>query len=213
MKNETVLVYVGANVGSSLWEIFDQFDKVYAFEPEPETFDILRRRFKQFEWVTLVNAACSDFDGQTDLYVTPNTACSSLADASEVEKTYESFTQHVSKIIKVNTINLSNYLQKEGVDEIDLYLSDAQGSDLNILKTLKETYIDTKKIKAMFLETHEDGVEIYEGLYNQLSGFKEILSENYELKHASLGSLNGKIVSEEEVPKGEKEWDCYWELK
>ena len=113
----------------------------------------------------------------------------------------------------MDVINLGNYLKKEGVDEIDFYYSDAQGSDLNILKTLKENYLDTKQIQKMFIETHGDGVQIYEGLYNQLSGFKELLSENYSFVHASLGSQDGKIVKENEIPKDEKEWDSYWEVK
>ena len=32
----STLVYVGANVGVSLWSLFDKFDKVYVFEPDPE---------------------------------------------------------------------------------------------------------------------------------------------------------------------------------
>ena len=53
----STLVYVGANVGVSLWNLFDKFDQVYVFEPDPEMFSELKRRFNQFEWVTLVNAA------------------------------------------------------------------------------------------------------------------------------------------------------------
>ena len=34
----TTLVYVGANVGVSLWGLFDKFDEVYVFEPDPEMF-------------------------------------------------------------------------------------------------------------------------------------------------------------------------------
>ena len=56
----STLVYVGANVGVSLWTLFDKFDSVYVFEPDPEMFSELNRRFNQFEWVTLVYAACSD---------------------------------------------------------------------------------------------------------------------------------------------------------
>ena len=40
------LVYVGANIGNSLWGIFDKFDKVYTFEPDPKIFDQLERRFR-----------------------------------------------------------------------------------------------------------------------------------------------------------------------
>ena len=78
----STLVYIGTNEGNSLWGIFDKFDKVYAFEPNPEVYKILRRRFRQFEWVTLINAACSTEDGETDLYVTPNLVSSSLSDVN-----------------------------------------------------------------------------------------------------------------------------------
>ena len=62
----STLVYVGANEGNSLWGIFDKFDKVYAFEPNPEVYDVLRRRFMQFEWVTLINAASSIVTGKQE---------------------------------------------------------------------------------------------------------------------------------------------------
>jgi len=213
MERNTVLVYVGANQGTSLSELYTQFDRVYAFEPDPETFATLSSKFAKFEWVTLVNAACSDFDGKSKLYVTPNRVSSSLADASEEEKSMEGFTQEVFKVIEIDVINLSKFLKKEGVNKIDFYYSDAQGSDLTILKTLKKDFIDTSNIHQMFLETHGDGIQIYEGLDNQFSGFKKILSDNFTFFHASLGSQNGRIVKEEDIPKGEKEWDSYWEVK
>jgi len=207
------LVYVGANIGDSLWGMIDKYDQVYAFEPDLEIFSELNRRFKQFEWVTLVNAACSDFEGEVDFYITPNRVSSSLSDASHIEKSQQGFSQVVQKIIKVKSINLCNYLKDNGVDEIDLYLSDAQGSDLNILKTIKEFYLDTKKIKSLYIETHGNGIEIYDGLDNQFDGFKKILSDNYSFVHASLGSRGGRIVEEKDIPDGEKEWDSYWEIK
>jgi FkbM family methyltransferase len=206
----TTLVYVGTNVGNSLWEIFDKYDSVYAFEADPEIFIQLNRRFKQFEWVTLVNAACSEFDGEQDFYVTPNRVSSSLADASSYEK--ESGCPEILKKITVKTINLGKYLKDNNVKYIDYYLSDIQGSDLNVLKTIKD-FIDSKNIGELFLETHGNKIFIYDNLYNQFDGFKEILSENYEFVHASLGRLNGQLVSENEIPEGEKEWDSYWKLK
>ena len=213
MTRDTVLVYVGANQGNSLSELYTKFDKVYAFEPDPEIFEVLQQRYGSYDWVTLVNAACSDFDGRTKLYVTPNRVSTSLSDASEEEKSMEGFTQKVIKVIDVDVINLSNYLKTEGVGVIDFYYSDAQGSDLKVLRTLNEDYINTKKINQMFIETHGNGVGIYDGLDNQFDGFKELLSDNFSFIHAELGRLDGKVVSEDEIPKGEKEWDSYWEAK
>lgn len=204
----STLVYIGANEGNSLWGIFDKFDKVYAFEPNPEVYKILRRRFRQFEWVTLINAACSTEDGETDLYVTPNLVSSSLSDVN----TEKYGGDAASKKVTVKTLNLNNYLKKEGVDVIDLYYSDCQGSDLLILKTIQE-YVDNKKIGQLYIETHGDGVELYKGLDNQFSGFKKVLSDNYKFEHASLGRLNGAIKLESEIPDDELEWDSLWSVK
>ena len=224
------LVYVGANVGVSLWSLFDKFDQVYVFEPDPEMFSELKRRFNQFEWVTLVNAACSNKKGTAKFYVTGNRVASGLGESSEAfQKVYGSNASTL-KEITVDTINLGKYLESEGVDFIDLYYSDCQGSDLTILKTMKK-FIDNKKIGETFIETHADGSEIYVGLNNQFSGFKKLLNKNYDFIHAAMGTyqaseagparlkLNGQYASADELENvsewgvSNPEWDSYWKLK
>ncbi len=39
------LVYVGANTGFTLWGIFDKFDYVCVFEPDPEMYEELKSRY------------------------------------------------------------------------------------------------------------------------------------------------------------------------
>ena len=204
----STLVYIGTNEGNSLWGLFDKFDKVYAFEPNPEVFANVRRRFGNFEWVTLVNAACSEEDGEAELYITPNIVSSGLSDVNVEKYPGDPAVRKVS----VKTINLCKYLKEEGVEYVDLYYSDCQGSDLSIVKTMKE-YFDNKKVGQMYIETHGDGVELYKGMDNQFGGFKDCLSENYKIQYISLGRLNGKIVNESQIPEGELEWDTFWEVK
>ena len=184
------LVYLGANQGSSLLSLYDKFDVVYAFEPNPDVFEELSRRFGKFQHVHLMNFACGEKEGEATFYIAPNKVSSSLE-------------------IKVNVVNLNTFLKDHEVKHIDLYYSDIQGADLNVLRTIK-SYIDDKKIGELFIETHRDGVVLYEGLDNQLSGFKEILSDNYEWVHASC---DGTIVSPDNIPADELEWDCYWKVK
>lgn len=207
----STLVYVGANTGTSLWSMVQNYDKVYAFEADPEIFSTLKKRFQQFEWVTLVNAACSESKGKSKFYITPNRVSSSLGVVSTSTHD-EDHPQRQYKEIEVDTINLCEYLVENGVNTIDFYQSDIQGSDLNVLKTLKP-FIDESRIGAMFMETHGDNLYLYDGLYNQFQGFKNLLEENYKFVHASLGRLNNKIVSESEIPEGEYEWDSYWVAK
>jgi hypothetical protein len=201
----TVLVYIGANVGSSLGKMVGHYDNVYAFEPDPEMFDQLKANFGGQEKIHLVNAACSDKDGEENFYVTPNRVSSSLSDISEWDRSLTGYSGYLKKIT-VKTIDLNKYLKEQNIDYIDYYLSDAQGSDLNILKNIK-SFVDSKKIGELFIETHGNNVFIYEGLDNQFDGFKEILSDNYNFVYASI---DGRIVSENEIPEGEKEWDSYW---
>lgn len=207
----TTLVYVGANTGDSLWHIFNQYDNVYAFEPDPEIFEVLNKKFRQFEWVTLVNAACGQEKGTAKFYVTPNRVSSSMSVVSTSTHD-EDHPQRKYREIEVNVINLYEYLIEEGVDYIDYYVSDAQGSDLNILKTITN-FVNEKKINQLYIETHGNGLYLYDGLNNQFNEFKELLSENYDFEYASLGRLGGKIVSEQDIPEGEYEWDSAWKVK
>ena len=228
----STLVYLGANTGFSLYQLIDKFDQVYAFEPDPETFKELKRRVGQFEWVTLVDAACSTENGKTTFYVTQNTVSSSLGPPSAAfTKKLETVCEGgVVKEIEVETINLGEYLKEQGVEFIDLYVSDCQGSDLNVLKTMKE-YIDNDKIGELYIETHGDDTQIYTGLDNQYSGFKNLLKKNFDFIHAILGSYgagnaspervqyDGQTVSEEYIldvsgwDVSNPEWDTYWRSK
>ena len=40
----STLVYLGANTGFSLYQIFDKYDQVYAFEPDPEMFELIEKQ-------------------------------------------------------------------------------------------------------------------------------------------------------------------------
>ena len=206
------LVYVSANVGDTLGRVANNFDKVYAFEPDPEMFEKLFQRYGQDKKFTLVNAACSLEEGEANFYITGNRVASSLGDGIQEFKDFHGYNAEVIKEISVKIINLTDYLKEKCVDVIHLYYSDCQGSDLNVLNTLKE-WIDTGNIGELFLETHSEKQNIYYGLENKLSGFKELLSENFDLVHVSLGCHHGKIVTEENIPPEDPEFDCYWRLK
>jgi len=204
----SILVYIGANDGYSLEEYIDLYDKVYAFEPDPEMFDKLVNKFNGKDHVVFVNAACSDKEGIQTLYVTENRHSTSLSELSEFSLTRGFSGGKASfKTFDVNTINLNNFLQENNIDNIDTLITDCQGSDLSILKTIK-SFIDDKKISEIFCETHANTIQLYESLYNQYDGFKELLSNNYKVKDFYL---DGKLVSKYSEPF--VEWDTHWILK
>jgi FkbM family methyltransferase len=204
----STLVYIGTNEGDGLSEYIDLYDQVYAFEPDPEIFKILVDRFKDKTHAKFINCACSDTAGVKTLYVTENRHSTSLSELSDYSLTHGfSGGKSSFKTFEVNCVNLKDFFEENQINYIDTLITDCQGSDLSILKTIK-SYIDDKKISEFFCETHAVSVELYSGLNNQFLGFKELLSENYEVKDFYL---DGKLVSKDGEPF--VEWDTHWILK
>jgi FkbM family methyltransferase len=204
----TVLVYIGTNEGYGLDEYVDLYDQVYAFEPDPEIFETLKTRFKDKKNIIFVNAACSDTSGIKTLYVTENRHSTSLSELSDYSLQYGfSGGKSSFKTFEVNCVNLYDYLLENSISYIDTLITDCQGSDLSILKTIKP-FIDDRKIGELFCETHGTEVKLYSELNNQFEGFKELLSSNYEIKDFYL---DGKLMSKETEPF--VEWDTHWILK
>lgn len=201
------LVYVGAHVGAYLGDIASEYEQIFAFEPYPDSFNELIRRLGDCPWITFINAACSTEAGTHKFYVYPNMVSSSLAPIADGVP-----TDLIYDVIEVPTINLYDYLQSIDLQYIDCYISDCQGSDLNVLKTLKP-YIDNRMIDTIVVETHNDKLNLYKGLDNRFQGFKDLLSENYEIETIRLGRLDGAEVLESEIPPDEYEWDTVWSLK
>jgi FkbM family methyltransferase len=205
------LIYIGANKGNGLLNYLNDFDKIYAFEPLPEAYQILKQKFDNVSHLKLINAACSVSEGLSDFYLTHKDQCSSFY---EIHEEYEDQSlRKFSKKVTVQTINLKNFLYEENVNFIDHYVSDAQGFDFKILSTIPD-FVNDKKIKSLFIETHSDVAKIYENADNKFSNFKNLLDKNYNIK---FFSFDGVFVSPENLHLYEgisaMEWDTYWELK
>lgn len=76
---DSVLYDVGAHAG--FWEVmlYRKCRHIYAFEPSPVNFGRLSRNAGDLPNVTLVNSACSDFEGH--LYLTEGNSMSRISDS------------------------------------------------------------------------------------------------------------------------------------
>jgi hypothetical protein len=116
------------------------------------------------------------------------------------------------KTIEVEAIKLSDFFEKNKIFDVDDYVSDFQGYDLVVLKTLKDL-IDQKKIKTITCETLKTNKQkIYgEAPDNSFEGFNQLLSKNY--KYIASGWSNLKEVVFKETHANWIEMDCKWVLK
>lgn len=213
IENKKILIYIGANQGFGLTGLLyrEQFDIVIAFEPDPEMYQLLLENIKfgllskinqNIQYIA-INAACSLENSIKNLYIFENRVATSLGNAN-----FDKDKSLIKNIIEVPTINLYDYLISNNINYIDYLVTDCQGSDLDIIRSIKN-YIEESKIGKIFCETHRDDYNLYQGLCNDFSEFKKILSSNYKIEYFSF---DGIIKDSSYIPI-EDEWDTYWVKK
>jgi FkbM family methyltransferase len=207
-----VLVYCGVNHGHGFTSLINSgnWSKIYGFEANPYLCENLKKKYSSDTRVSIHNVVLSDkHDAETDFYIIdPNKSgmdySSGVTNTEDFNPDYEKISgnkMNLKEVVRLKTINLYTFLCKEGITEVDQLLTDLEGSDLTVLKTLKPL-IDSRKIKRIQCEVEPDHMPVkYKGLDNKLRGFQNILQENYGL------------VWKDNVPDHYFHVDCRWELK
>ena len=148
LKRKGILVYLGINTGESFDRIYYKYKRVIGFEPNPENFYKLKK-YNSIDGVTIYPYAVSDVEGEYDFYLPNNKnndASASLSDFSDARKWVNSVDT-----IKVKTVVLSKILKENNIKFIDKYISDIEGYDFTVLKTI-EFMIKEKKIMSLQVE-------------------------------------------------------------
>jgi FkbM family methyltransferase len=203
MKPKQILLYVGLNQGGGFLSIYKNFEYAIGFEPIPHLCKLVADSIhvSQHNTVKIVNCALSDFTGTSKFYIASNGgASSSLGDWDN--------SGHVKTVgeIEVNVQNLRDILKNSNIEYIDTLITDAQGCDLNILRTIKD-YIDDCRIENIQIECYNE--EINRGLDNDYRKIFDILRPNYELVNLSC---DGKEFKYDQINLY-NEFDSYWRLK
>ncbi len=209
-KREGVLVYVGMNNGDGFDAIFRKYQECYCFEADPDLFDKLKQKYVKYKFVHLFNVAAADYSGEIEFNISNNAGRSSSVGHFSQDWAGGGESIEMVKTIKVPCVNLYLFLQQQKIDFIDEYISDIQGFDLTVLKTLKP-YIDNKKIKYITCEVAKDR-NIYDDIGdNSEQAFNVLLSNNYQLVAKGFGILrDGEL---HDIPDDCWEMDCKWQKK
>lgn len=185
----------------------------YGFEANPDFYELLQQQYGRYRNVQLINAAVAECDGEVRLNISSNDGASSSLGTFEKEwDGYQSGQIQMVKQIRVPSINLLNFLRQRGVDYIDDYVSDIQGMDLTVLKTMKPM-LESGRIGAITCEVTKDSRRnLYADLPdNSESGFASLLKGNYELVATGWGALEDNRF--DVVPDTWWEMDCKWRLR
>lgn len=147
---------IGANIGYyAIIEanIINNTGKVYAIEPEPENFTLLKKNIalNNFNNVDFFQIAISDKDGLSKLYISDRSNWHSLVKNDEGN----------CKYVDVKTYSLDNFLITLGNPKIDFIRMDVEGFEYKIIDGMTNT-LNNNNLK-LFIEFHPNLINKIEG--------------------------------------------------
>ena len=149
VKKGDVVIDIGANIGYYtliMARNVGKKGKVYAFEPDPENFSLLKKNIKKngYQNAVLVQKAVSDKNGEISLFLSDsNTGDHRIVDTKDGRNS-----------VKVEMISIDDFLNDVKINFIKM---DIQGAEYFALKGMKETLKKSNNVK-MFTEFWPSGL-------------------------------------------------------
>ena len=150
-----IVVDVGANIGLhtlNMARIVGNTGQVFAFEPDPSNFEILRKNVKinNYQNIILEQKAVGDKHGRTTLYQSDHPGKHRIFPQTEQAKSQ----------VQVELTNLDNYFDSDMIDKINFIKIDVEGLEFSVLKGMKNILKNSKKIKILFEFMPENTMEV-----------------------------------------------------
>lgn len=174
-----IIINVGANQGDAFNKFVDNNTIIYAFEPTHELLSkYLYPKSENNSNIIIIPFAVDientfkifNISGQSDW------GCSSLYEFSDdIEDKWPNRTDFKkTHSYIVPTITLYDFCEIYKIDKIDYLLIDAQGSDFNVLKSLKDkiNIVEEGVIEA------SNNVDLYKNVNNRIEDIREYLISN-----------------------------------
>ena len=157
IRENDVVVDVGANQGFFTCYAAQRGARVYSFEPHPKTFEVLSRNIRSNGFGDRVTAECtaiSDFEGEADLL------CSTFL-GSGANTLYPGFAGYVNASLgkklptkRVGVRRLASAIP--GKVHVRLLKLDCEGAELAVLRDLE----DPERVDSIALECHPDAYPV-----------------------------------------------------
>ncbi|MGE3961931.1 MAG: FkbM family methyltransferase [Dehalococcoidia bacterium] len=157
----SIWVEVGAWKGDSLAQA-PEGATIYCFEPNVANAALVKERYPR---ANVIAAAVAATSGLAQFHETTDDSTWSLEpiDQEYVSRELLSMAFQVTGTRLVPVVRLDEFMQAAHLDHIDMLAIDAQGSDLDVLRSLGERLRSVKRIRV---EAYEEGHSQYLGAEN-----------------------------------------------
>jgi FkbM family methyltransferase len=168
-SDNPLIIDVGANLGASVAFYRRLFPKarIIAFEPDPKTFQRLKRRHARAHNVRLLNCGVGAMPGRLRLHRNTHSSTNSFLDVDETS-TWVKQTPGFRKIdpIEVEVITLDDIAESETLDRVDFVKCDTQGFEPEVLtgakRLLKEKRIGLLRLEVLCGRFYERSVSLFD---------------------------------------------------
>ena len=146
ITRDSIVVDVGAHIGSFSIMAARSAYKVLAFEPEPNNYRMLKKNMElnHLENMSIFEMAVSGISGYQDIYTYQG---GSSADYSLYKRGITNI-----KTGRIPTISVEDIIRREDLPRIDLLKLDCEGAEHDILRNI--SFETAAKILGMAMETH-----------------------------------------------------------
>jgi len=200
-KKNPVLIDIGASGAiHEKWKPLAKYSVCIAFDADSRDFEICETENQGWRKLySFNNLVATETVDEVDFFLTHSPHCSSSLPPDHEALKHWAFGHlfDVEKVVQLDTIDLQSALSKAGVDYIDWYKSDSQGTDMRIFDSLPKNIIN----KILSAEFEPGIIDAYQGedkLHNIMSYMdkEQFWITNMEIKGSQritkedLASLN-----------------------
>lgn len=171
-----LMIDVGAHHGGSLRSFASRGWTIHAFEPDDENRKCLEDRFGSVSNVVVDNRAVSDVKREQVPFYRSNVS-SGISGLSDFHSSHE-------RTGTVDTVTLTEYIQKQKITRVDFLKVDTEGCDLKVLKSIPWASVQPNVVICEFEnEKSENYGYKFKDLANYLVGqeYQVLVSEWYPI--------------------------------
>jgi FkbM family methyltransferase len=165
-EQDLTIIDLGGNIGLFSLFIHDKAKAVYAVEPTPNHFHILKELTKDYDNIYPINLALHNQDTTIDFYI------------SEENSTMNSSVNKYGTKVEVTAMTLASIIKDLNLTHVDFVKCDIEGSEMSAITD--ETVGAVKDIvDSWFIEVHATDDENLKGI-NSLRANREKLVAIFE---------------------------------
>lgn len=151
-KDDPIIFDIGACDGytSKVFKNIFKDARIFAFEPFPNSFELLKKNVALLKNVSAHQYALSNTMGTQEFFVNRSKATNSLLPARDTNSFMDDHVVFENNI-SVQTTTLDNFVNEHNINEIDILKLDVQGGEKLVFEGAKETLLN-HKAKIIYCE-------------------------------------------------------------